>query len=310
MKTDNTIREQYPLPQDLNVLVTVVIKGSFAAAASVLGQSPAYVSKRISVLEHTLGCRLLNRTTRSMSLTREGETVFEQGRRLLGDLDLLVDTLSTARQEPSGHIQICSSFGFGRAHVAPALAALATAYPQLEVRFEVFDRVVDLIGEGFDLEIRIGDDLPEQHISRQLAHNRRVLCATPDYLQAAGTPQTLEDLSQHHCLSLRERNSIHGVWQLEHQDGTAHNIKVRGPLSSNSGEIVLQWALLGQGIMLRSLWDIQPLLDNGTLTQVLPEYSQSANVWAIYPQRLSTSGRLRACVEFMAERFRHLSLPG
>ena len=290
------------------MLVTVVLKGSFVAAASTLGQSPAYVSKRIGILEQTLGCRLLHRTTRSLGLTREGEIVFERAQLLLSDLDELVDTLSSARQQPRGQLHVCSSFGFGRAHVAPMLAALAQRYPQLEVRFEVFDRVVDIVGEGFDLEIRVGDDLPEQHICKQLVHNRRVLCATPGYLAEHGIPTSLDDLRQHHCLTLKERNSIQGSWQLDRDGDNSVTIKVTGPLSSNSGEIVLQWALLGRGIMLRSLWDIQHLLDSGELQQVLPAYGQSANVWAVYPQRLASSGRLRACVEFMAEQFQALSL--
>lgn len=313
MKPDNTIREQFPLPQDLNVLVTVVLKGSFAAAAHVLGQSPAYVSKRIGILEQTLNCKLLHRTTRALALTQEGETVYERALQLLGDLDNLVDTLASARAEPRGQLQICSTFGFGRAHVAPALAAMAQQYPQLEVRFEVFDRVVNLTGEGFDLEILVGDDLPEQHICKPLVRNRRVLCATPGYLATRGIPQQLDDLQNHDCLILRERNSTYGVWHLDYQPTEAPGqpqkttARVRGPLSSNSGEIVLQWAMLGRGIMLRSLWDIQSHLDAGTLVQVLPEYSQSANVWAVYPIRLAGSGRLRACVEFMTEYFRDLS---
>lgn len=302
----STSREHLPLPEDLKVFLAVVRKNGFAAAADELGFSPAYVSKRMSILEATLGTRLLHRTTRRVALTDDGERVRVWASRLLGDIDDFLDELSEARQAPRGALHICSSFGFGRNHVAPAVAALARAYPLLEVRLDVFDREVDLVNEGFDLEIRVGDDRPGQHLGRQLVTNRRVLCATPQYLAARGTPQSLADLERHDCLVLKERNNAFGVWNLS-RDGQAESVKVSGPLSSNNGEIVLQWALEGAGIILRSLWDVKPMLDQGRLVQVLHAYSQSANVWALYPTRPSQSAKLRVCVEFLQEYFRNLS---
>lgn len=309
MTTTNTLRVESPLPEDLRVFLTVVRKSSFAGAADELGLSPAFVSKRIRILETALQTRLLHRTTRRIALTEAGERTQRWATRFLDDMDDFVSELTEIRQAPRGLLHICSSFGFGRNHVAPAIAELSSTYPDLEVRLDVFDRVVDIVAEGFDLEIRVGDDLPGHHISRKLVSNQRVLCATPDYLERRGTPTSLKDLAQHDCLVLKERNNPFGVWHLNHAEGD-EVVRVSSRLSSNNGEIVLQWALSGRGIILRSLWDVQPLLDQGKLVRVLPAYTQSANVWAVYPTRLSDSAKLRVCVEFLEDRLKRLVLKG
>ncbi|NVZ23920.1 LysR family transcriptional regulator [Pseudomonas gingeri] len=305
-------KDTVPLPEDLRVFLTVIRKAGFAAAADELGLSPAYVSKRIQILETTLATRLLHRTSRRIALTEDGERVQRWAVRILEDFQQLNDELSEAHDSPSGRLHLCSSFGFGRNHVAPALSLLAERYPDLEIRLDLFDRVVDIVSEGFDLEIRVGDDIPGQHIGRRLVSNRRVLCAAPAYLERRGTPLQLVDLEQHDCLVLKERDNAFGIWNLERSDRQSNDsqdsVRVSGPLSSNSGEIVLQWALDGRGILLRSLWDVKPLLEQGRLVQVLHDYTQSANVWAVYPTRLAYSGKLRVCVEFLQEHFRQLSI--
>ncbi|OCR25901.1 LysR family transcriptional regulator [Pseudomonas syringae] len=303
----NTNREQSLLPDDLRVFLTVIRKNGFNHAAEELGYSPAYVSKRVSILEATLGARLLHRTTRRVALTDDGERVRVWATRFLGDMDDFISELTDARQQLSGSLHICSTFGFGRNHVAPAITTLSRRYPKLEIRLDVFDRVVDIVNEGFDLEIRVGDDLPNQLLGKKLVANRRVLCATPDYLQRRGIPNSLDDLSSHDCLVLKERNNAFGLWSLTKGE-VEESVRVSGPLSSNNGEIVLRWALSGAGIILRSLWDVKPMLESGELAQVLDEYTQSANVWAVYPTRVSQSAKLRVCIEFFEEHFRSLSL--
>ena len=299
-------KDTAPLPEDLRVFLTVVRKGGFAAAAEELGLSPAYVSKRILILETTLGSRLLHRTSRRVALTDDGERVQRWAVRILDDVQQLQDELSDAHTAPRGRLHLCSSFGFGRNHVAPAISLLAEQYPELEIRLDVFDRVVDIVHEGFDLEIHVGDDIAGQHIGRRLVTNNRVLCASPDYLKRRGVPESLQDLQQHDCLVLKERDNAFGIWQLQGPEGEA-SVRVSGPLSSNSGEIVLQWALDGRGVLLRSMWDVKPLLDQGRLVQVLADYRQSADVWAVYPTRLANSGKLRVCVEFLQAYLRQLS---
>ncbi len=298
----NTNRNQFPLPEDLYVFLTVIRKESFVAASEELGQSPAYVSKRIQILEKTLGTKLFHRTTRKIALTEDGHHAQKWANRIIGDMDDFVDDLSEVSKTARGSLYVCSSFGFGRNHVAKALSGLSARFPELEIRLEVFDRAVDIVEEGFDIEIRVGDDLPQQHICKQLLQNHRVLCASPDYLETHGPISTLDDLSHHDCLVIKERNSPFGIWQLSSQDDCS-SVKINGPLSSNNGEIVLQWALNGRGIMLRSMWDVEKLIEDGELIRVLPDYFQNANVWAVYPTRLSHSAKLRVCVEMLQEYF-------
>ncbi|MDD0809466.1 LysR substrate-binding domain-containing protein [Curvibacter sp. RS43] len=287
-----------PDNEDLRVFTVVVRKSSFAAAAEELGSSPAYVSKRIRLLEQVLGVRLLHRTTRRVAVTEDGERVFHWAQRVLDDVDHLMQEVAVTRQTPRGSLRISSSFGFGRQVVAPLVSQLVERYPGLQVRFEVFDRLVDVASEGFDLDVRVGDDIAPHLIARRLADNHRILCAAPAYLQRRGTPRNLQDLSQHDCLVIKERDHPFGVWRL-HAGAQEDTVKVTGPLSSNHGEIVVRWALDGRGVLLRSIWDVAPWLQSGELVQVLPEWRQEANIWAVYPSRLSNSAKVRVCVEFL-----------
>ncbi len=193
--------------------------------------------------------------------------------------------------------------------VAPALSALTQAHPKLQVRLELLDRVVDVAAEGFDLEVRVGDDVAPHLIARRLADNHRVLCAAPDYVRQHGLPRTLDELSAHDCLAIKERDHPFGVWRLQ-CEGREQSVKVSGPLSSNNGEVALSWALAGRGVILRSMWQVAPLLAEGRLVQVLPGCRQPANVWAVYPVRLERSAKLRVAVEFLVEWFRGAAVGG
>lgn len=300
-----------PLLTDLRVFMLVARRAGFAAVAQELGVSPAYVSKSIALLEQNLNVVLLHRTTRRVTITEEGERIYEWAQRILHDVDQMMDELSDVRQVPQGMLRIISSFGFGRQVVAPALSALARQYPQLELRFDVEDRLVDLANEGVDLDIRIGDDIAPNLIARKLGTNYRILCASPSFLAQHGTPKQLADLATCSCLVIKERDHPFGIWQLQNKEGE-HAIKVTGPLSSNHGEIVHQWCLDGQGIALRSWWDVCDNIASGHLVHVLPEYYQPANIWAVYVSRLATSAKVRITVEFLrhyfAERYPAFSL--
>jgi LysR family transcriptional activator of dmlA len=288
---------------DLRVFAAVVRKSSFAGAAEELGMSPAYVSKRIAILEQALDVRLFHRSTRRVVVSADGEQVYARALAILSSLDSLFDEVAERQGVPRGQLRVSSSFGFGRNVVAPAIAGLVAAHPALQVRFEVLDRLVDIVGEGFDLDIRVGEDIEANLIARKLMSNHRILCASPSYLARRGAPRTLAELAGHDCLPIKERDLPFGVWRLR-QGADEEVVKVTGPLSTNHGEIALQWAVAGAGIVLRSLWDAQPLLAQGALLQVLPGYTQEANVWAVYPQRLASSAKVRVCVDFLE---RHLA---
>jgi LysR family transcriptional regulator, transcriptional activator for dmlA len=297
-----------PELDDLRVFCTVARKSSFSAAAEALSVSAAYVSKRVGVLEASLGTRLLHRSTRRVAVTEAGERVYAWAEKILDDVDHLVEDVSTTRRIPRGTLRVSSSFGFGRNFVAPALADFSERYAQLNVRLELFDRLVDVAGEGFDLDVRIGDEIAGHLIARRLASNHRVLCAAPAYLERHGAPRQIADLASHACLAIKERDHPFGVWRLDFKGETV-SAKVTGPLSTNHGEVAVQWALAGRGIVLRSVWDVQPLLDGGRLVRVLPGVMQPANVWAVYPARLAQSAKVRVCVDFLAEAFAGLG-PG
>lgn len=298
-----------PQLEDLRMFCIVVRLRSFAATARELGISKAAVSKRIAVLEDAVQEKLLHRTTRSLSLTAQGEIVHQWALRILEDVEAMGEAISREKAAPGGLLRICSSTGFGRNRLAPALSALARQYPLLEIQVELLDRPVDLIEEGFLLDIRIGQVREGNVIKRRIASNRRVLCAAPAYLASCGQPQTLAELKNHRCIAIRERDQDFGRWDLEGPAGL-ESIKVGGPLSSNNGEIVRQWAIDGHGIILRSTWDVRRELAEGVLIQVLPQYFQEADVWAVYPSRLSVSGKVRVCVEFLAAWFASSGIDG
>ena len=226
------------------MFTAVVRKASFGGAATELGTSPAYVSKRIRLLEQDLQVKLLHRTTRRVAVTEEGERVFHWAQRILDDMEQLMQEVAVTRSEPRGLLRVSSSFGFGRQIVAPALSRLVEQHPGLQVRLEVFDRLVDVAGEGFDLDVRVGDEIAPHLIARRLADNHRVLCAAPSYSQRKGTPRTVADLSAHDCLVIKERDHPFGVWRLR-SGAQEESVKVRGPLSANNGEMAVQWAVDG-----------------------------------------------------------------
>src|SRR5690606_36062869 len=183
------------LPSDLRVFCAVVRASSFSAAAAGLGMSPAYVTKRIRILEEALATTLFHRTTRRVVTSEAGERIYHWAQRVLDDVDHLIEEVGITRSEPRGLLRVCSSFGFGRRIVAPALSAFSAQHGSVQVHLEVFDRLIDVAAEGYDLDVRVGDEIAPHLIARPLADNHRVLCASPAYLEANGTPKSLDDLA-------------------------------------------------------------------------------------------------------------------
>jgi LysR family transcriptional regulator, transcriptional activator for dmlA len=290
-----------PPTEDLKLFCAVVRNLSFVATAKEWGCSPALVTKRISLLESALKVRLLHRTTRRVSVTEDGQTVFRWAQRILEDFEEMRQAVSSAKTTPHGSLRISTSTGFGRIRVAPALSELAGLYPSLRIHLEILDRPVDMLGEGFDIDVRIGGVYEPNLIVKRLAANRRILCAASSYLERCGTPRKLSDLSEHQCIVNRERDLPFGVWRLTGPRGL-ETVKVSGPLSANNGEIVHRWGLDGHGIILRSTWDLSASFKTGHLVRVLPEYHQDAEVCAVYPIRLTESAKVRVCVQFLRKK--------
>lgn len=291
-----------PNLDDLNLFLQVARRASFVATAEACGVSAAFVSKRIRLLEQSLGVRLLHRTTRKVAISEEGERVYQWGLQIIETLQQMGDELSAGQREPAGQLRIASSLGLGRRFVAPALSELALRYPQLDIRLDVHDRLVDLIDEGVDLDVRVGNAIAPHLIAKPLAKNRRVLCASPEYLSRRGRPRVLADLGGHDCLVIKERDHPFGVWHLEGPAG-AESVRVRGGLSTNHGEVAHQWCLDGRGILLRSWWDVHDSILEGRLVHVLEDYQQAADIWAVYTSRLEGSAKVRVAVEFLRRFF-------
>ena len=295
---------------DLAFFAAVVKEGSLSAAARTLDVSPPAVSKRLAQLERRLGVRLLHRTTRRLSLTAEGEIYVEAGRHILAEIEEVERRITSARAAPKGRLRVNATLGFGRTYVAPVVSAFRRRYPEVEVLLQLTDRPVNLADEAFDVGIRFGD-LPDARIvARKIASNRRLLGASPRYLEQRGRPTTPNDLTRHDCIVLRQNDSVYGLWRLV-RGRRSESVKVRGPLSSNDGSVVLGWALDGHGIVMRAEWEIADHLRSGRLEQVLPEYAlPPADIHAVYPERHHLSARVRVFVDFLVERFRAYAVRG
>ncbi|WP_354687973.1 LysR family transcriptional regulator [Cupriavidus necator] len=299
METQNALTANNdPFLRDLRLFCTVARRASFIAAANETGISPAHVSKRIAMLEAMLGAKLFHRTTRRVSVTAEGESAFAWAQKILEDVDGMLEAVGAAGGEPRGLLRIATSVRLGRRHVAPVLSLLRQQHPGLEVWLELLDRRVDLIGESFDLDIRVGEVEEPHLIAGKLATGSRVLCAAPAYLARRGMPEHPTELPRHDCLLLRERDQAFGVWRLQGPDGW-ETVKVTGPMASNHSDVTHQWALEGFGIIMASVWDVAASVRAGDLVRVLPGWQQPADIWAVTSARASASVRMRVCLEFL-----------
>lgn len=289
-----------PSLPDLQLFIDVIRLGNFARTATELGMSPSYVSKRIGLLEEALGVRLLHRTSRQISPTVHGEKTYQWARTILDNVRQMQETLGENEAEPHGMLRVSTSFRLGRNHVAPALSLFARRHPRIEVSLTVVDRPVDLLSEGLDIDIRIGN-VPEPHlVAHRILPSQRILCASPGYLEKNGEPLQLADLSQHSCLVFRERDQPFGTWRLTGPKGL-ESVKVTGNMSSNNNDIIRRWALDGHGIVRLAEWDAVKSLRSGELKHVLPAYRWPADLWAVTTGRLSESAKVRACVNFLRE---------
>lgn len=277
--------------------------GSFSRAAGELSLSTPAVSKRLAQLEARLGVQLLNRTTRRVSLTQEGEIYLQHARRILVDIEDMERLVSNAVAAPQGLLRVNATQGFGRSHVAPLISRFVKAHPQVQVELQLTVNPPPLSEDAFDVCIRFGEPPDARVMARKLAPNRRLLCASPAYLAQHGAPKTPHELMQHNCIGIRQGNDGYGVWRLSAGKQT-ETLKVRGNLSTSDGEIAVNWALDGHGILMRAEWDIAKYLRSGRLRPVLEHWqTPPADIHVVYPQRHQLSARVRAFVDFLAQHF-------
>jgi LysR family transcriptional regulator, transcriptional activator for dmlA len=291
-------------PADLGFFSALASAGSLSAAARELGITTPAVSKRLTLMESRVGVPLVNRTTRRMSLTPEGELYLEHARRILVEIDDMSQLLGVSKATPQGLLRVNATLGFGRSHVAPLISRFVRKHPQVEVQLQLSVNPPPLTEDAFDVCIRFGAPPDSRVIARRLAPNRRLLCASPAYLARHGMPKVPNDLTKHNCIGIRQGEEAYGVWRLASGRGKSANaeaVKTRGNLATNDGEIAVSWALDGHGILMRAEWDIERFLKNGRLVQVLPQYATpDADVYAVYPQRHHLAARVRAFVDFVA----------
>jgi DNA-binding transcriptional LysR family regulator len=288
---------------DIALFLRVLDLGSISAAARSLDISAAVASKRLQRLERDLGVRLLHRTTRQLRPTPEGAALASQGRMLVEDLEALTGGLRQDGAEISGTLRLTTSASFGRQHISPLLGEFVARHPKVRLSVHMNDEMVDLVSAGFDLAVRIGNLPDSTLVARRLASNRRVLCASPAYLQRRGAPRTMAELADHDCLILVGAQGREDVWRLADASGIESATRVRGPLESNLGEALRDAALAGLGIALHSTWHIAEDLRTGRLVRVLPDHSLSNAIHAVMPQRRLVPPRVKVFVEFLAERF-------
>ncbi|CAM9265959.1 LysR family transcriptional regulator [Acinetobacter pseudolwoffii] len=291
MQTDN----------ELAFFCLLIKQGSLVATARELNLTPPAVSRRLSHLEERLGIRLLNRTTRRISLTPEGEIYYENAVRILKEINDMEQLVASSRTSPKGLLRVNAPFGFGRKYIAAAVSSFIKKFPEIEVQLHLTDRPVHLPSDTIDVSIHFGQIPDSRLIAKRIAANKRLVCASPFYLNAAGTPLNPRDLTTHQCIVLRQNDGAYANWRFSKGD-KEETVKVRGKLSSNDGQVTLDWALDGHGILMRAEWDVLKYLKSGRLVQILKEYETlPADIYAVYADRLEHSPRVAHFLEHLKD---------
>jgi DNA-binding transcriptional LysR family regulator len=288
--------------REISTFVEVVARGSLSAAARAEGIAPAMIGRRLDALEARLGVKLLQRTTRKLALTDEGAAFLEDCQRILGELEEAEAAASERSVHASGHLSVSAPAGFGRQHVAPLLPSFLAEHRDVTANLHLNDRLVDVVGEGVDVAIRIASLTDSNLVGVKLADNQRVLVASPAYLKRHGTPHTPADLARHNCLAISSEGSQRGWTFREH--GKIVTLKVAGNMVCNDGEVLHDWALSGKGLAWRSMWEVGAQIEAGRLCTVLDDYAAPGNdIYAVFAQRRHLPLRIRAFVDFLRHNY-------
>lgn len=284
--------------KQLSTFVEVISKGSLSAAARAEGVAPAMISRRLDALEERLGVKLLQRTTRKIMLTDEGAAFLEDCQRILTELDEAESAVSERSTRATGHLLVSAPAGFGRQHVAPLIPSFLTEHRDVAITLNLNDRIIDLIGEGIDVAIRIAPLIDSNLVSVKLADNQRVIVASPDYIRRFGAPTHPEALADHNCLAISSAGSQRGWTLRTNQKDTLY--KVGGNMICNDGEVLHDWALAGKGLAWRSMWEVGDTIAEGKLVTVLDEFAAPAPaIYAVFAQRRHLPLRMRVFVDFL-----------
>ena len=287
----------------VSAFAKVVELGSFARAAERLSVSTSAVSRQVSDLEAHLDVRLLNRTTRKLSLTEAGQAFYERSVQLLADLEEAESSVRAAAVLPKGTLRLTCGVSFGVRYLAPAIAEFAARHPQMLFDLDLSDRAVDLVEEGFDLAIRIGLIGHQGLVSRRIGWTRAVCCASPTYVARRGAPATPEELAQHECLTYTHV-PVPNTWQFESRDGTQRSVRITPRHRANNGRMLAALAVAGMGVLFEPDFIVAPEVRAGRLVRLLPGYEPARSpIAAVYPSRRHLSAKVRTFVEFLAERF-------
>ncbi|WP_426395756.1 LysR family transcriptional regulator [Ralstonia sp. R-29] len=285
--------------KQIEAFIAVVEHGSMAAAALTQDVTPVMIGRRINALEARLGVKLLHRSTRRIAVTEQGAVFMEQCKKALGELDRAELLVAEGRHKATGHLIVSAPAAFGRKHVAPHAPDFLRANPDVRISFNLTDRVVDLVREGYDLGIRIGGAIDPNFVAIRLASNKRVVCGTPAYFAKHGVPRTLDDLAKHNCLAFNLQGGQQRGWYFQ-QNGKAVTVKVNGNLDCNDGELLHRWMGEGLGLGWRSTWEIQPELESGALMTVLDDYAlPDYDILAVYPQQRPVPAKIRFFIEHL-----------
>lgn len=288
---------------DIALFLRVLDTGSISAAARSLDLSVAVASQRLRRLEGALGVRLLQRTTRRLHPTPEGQALATNGRVLVQDLQALAESLREPTQGVSGTLRVTMSASFGRMYVSPLLPEFQARHPRLRISAHLSDDLIDLVGLGYDLAIRLGTLHDSSLVARPIAANRQLLCAAPDYLHRRGNPLRPQDLAEHDGILLMGRDGRQDHWALLGPAGEAVTVRMHSRFESNLGDLLRDAVLAGQGIALHSLWHVADDLRAGRLHVVLPDYQPApTRINAVMPARRLQPPRVRAFVDFLIER--------
>ena len=296
-------------PADLGFFSTLISSGSLGAAARELGVTTAAVSKHLAQMESRLGLVLVNRTTRRMSLTHEGEIYLDHARRILGEIDDLEHMLWGSTKAPQGLLRVNATLGFGRSHIAPLIAEYVKQFPQVDIQLQLSVNPPPITDDAYDVCFRFGHPPDSRSIARLIAPNKRILVASPAYIKEHGEPKSPSDLIKHNCIGIRQGDEGYGLWRFSSGKGKSKNeftdsAKVRGNLTTNDGGIAVNWALDGRGIVLRAEWDVTQHLKSGRLIQVMKNFeTPDADIYAVYAERHKTSVRVKTLIDFAIASF-------